>query len=354
MLFPYKYVPHSMEKMQEYIDYIFYELWCKAPDRNYDIMLFEGNNELAEIINDFYCSSTQGGITFISKIEKIYEIFKTLSNDEIDRLKKWYGANNDIEKLCSKDPSCLPVRYNELEKVNISLSNELKELFVKLYGTTIISLKAVRSKIGTIEEHYDSFMRANNRGKCPFCGFHDIKGVYHSKRDAYDHYLAKNTYPFNSINFKNLAPMCAECNSSYKLVKDPIRDYSDNRRKAFYPYADITTQITIKLTFNNNIETLTPHDIEIEMHAVGHEEEVETWKDLFGIEERYKAKCASESGGKYWYRQIIDECHNYGKTPEEFLRIKKNEAEKNPLSDTNFLRKPFLEACEEKGLFKNE
>ena len=31
MLFPYAYVPHSMEKMQEFIDLIFFEVWCKAP-----------------------------------------------------------------------------------------------------------------------------------------------------------------------------------------------------------------------------------------------------------------------------------------------------------------------------------
>ena len=31
MLFPYTYVPHSMEKMQEFIVFIFFEVWCKAP-----------------------------------------------------------------------------------------------------------------------------------------------------------------------------------------------------------------------------------------------------------------------------------------------------------------------------------
>ena len=31
MLFAYIYMPHSMEKMQAFIDYIFFEVWCKAP-----------------------------------------------------------------------------------------------------------------------------------------------------------------------------------------------------------------------------------------------------------------------------------------------------------------------------------
>jgi hypothetical protein len=31
MLFSYTYVPHQMERMQEFIDFIFHEVWCKAP-----------------------------------------------------------------------------------------------------------------------------------------------------------------------------------------------------------------------------------------------------------------------------------------------------------------------------------
>ena len=34
MLFPYTYVPHSMEKMQEYIDFIFYQVWCGRHGKN--------------------------------------------------------------------------------------------------------------------------------------------------------------------------------------------------------------------------------------------------------------------------------------------------------------------------------
>ena len=41
MLFPYKYVPHQMEKMQEFIDFIFYEVWCKACTTDYGIHLYE-------------------------------------------------------------------------------------------------------------------------------------------------------------------------------------------------------------------------------------------------------------------------------------------------------------------------
>lgn len=29
MLFQYTYVPHQMEKMQAFIDFIFFEVWCR-------------------------------------------------------------------------------------------------------------------------------------------------------------------------------------------------------------------------------------------------------------------------------------------------------------------------------------
>lgn len=342
-----------MEKMQEYINYIFYDLWCEAPRRDYKIELFNGNTELLKIINHLYGKSTKSGDFFTSKIEEIYEVFKTLSNDEIDKLKKGYLANNDIEKLCSNDPSSLAMRYNELNHLSSELSNLMKKLFMELYnGITILNLAAVKLKIGTIDEHYKCFIKENKLGICPFCGLCDIEGGYSDKREAYDHYLPKSKYPFNSINFKNLAPMCHKCNSSNKSVKDPIHDDDNNRRKAFYIYDTDAHEMDIKLTLNNNdIGNLEPDDIEIEIDAVGKTEEVETWKDVFGIEQRYKNKCAS-SNSKYWYMQIIEESANYGKTRKEFLKIKINEAEKNPFFDTNFLRKPFLEACERKGLFE--
>ncbi|MBU2703513.1 hypothetical protein Ga0466249_004658 [Sporomusaceae bacterium BoRhaA] len=77
-------------------------------------------------------------------------------------------------------------------------------------------------------------------------------------------------------------------------------------------------------------------------------EELQTWNELFSIEERYKDKCCSDDA-KYWIEQILDECGD--KSPSEFLAIKLASAQRYPYSDTNFLRKPFLEACEKQHIF---
>ena len=80
-------------------------------------------------------------------------------------------------------------------------------------------------------------------------------------------------------------------------------------------------------------------------------EEIDTWLDVYGIEDRYKAKCCGENDGKYWIEQVLDECQNDGKTPEEIFAALERQARFKPFAETNFLKKSFLEACRRAGLF---
>jgi hypothetical protein len=50
---------------------------------------------------------------------------------------------------------------------------------------------------------------------------------------------------------------------------------------------------------------------------------LEAWKDVFGIEERYKAKLCGHNEGKAWLVQIIDEAANVLMTPAEMLAAKR-------------------------------
>ena len=78
MLFPYIYVPHQMEKMQEFIDFIFYAVWCKASKRGtYGLHLFAANAKLYAVIKKFHYSDTKGADFFNRNIESIYKESKT-------------------------------------------------------------------------------------------------------------------------------------------------------------------------------------------------------------------------------------------------------------------------------------
>ena len=223
MLFSYTYVPHQMERMQEFIDFIFYEVWCKAPiGLVFHPDLFEGNPDLKEVMVEFGFSTqaAERGKAFYKDVKAIYELFALLSPQEIGQFKQWYQGNNDLEKVCANDPVAHLARYTDIAVNHKDLANQLGMFFKDLYSQSLLNLAALRAKIGDIDNHYHSFVSTNKAGKCPFCGINDLLGEYHSKREAYDHYLPKALYPFNSINFRNLVPACHHCNSSYEASED--------------------------------------------------------------------------------------------------------------------------------------
>jgi len=358
MLFPYQYVPHTMERMQEFIDFIFYQVWCKAPGNGpFHLDLFNGNPALKEVMTAFFYDHTKGGDFFYGHVERIYGRFALLNPAQIDQFKQWYHANNDIEKVCANDPDLQLARYVDIGPIHEELSGQLATFFKGLYSKELLDLAIVRQKIGDIDDHYDHFITENRAGKCPFCGMADMLSAYHAYREAYDHYLPKALYPFNSINFKNLVPSCHHCNSTYKSSQDPAYTPKDParsaaRRKMFYPYAnaDYTLEIKIELR-TSDIAHLTPADIELEFGPAALNEEIDTWKDVYGIEERYRAKCCSDSDGKYWLQQVLDEWKEDGRSPADFLTTLTRQAFKSPFADNNFLKKAFLESCDRIGLF---
>lgn len=352
MLFPYTYVPHQMEKMQTFIDFIFHEVWCKAPTSGpFGLNLFDANAELREVMEAFYYSDAQGADFFYGHVERIYGLFSALTAVQICQFQQWYQGNNDLEKVCANDPATHLARYADIAVNHKDLAAQLGTFFKGLYSQSLLGLAALRDKIGDIDNHYQTFVKTNMAGKCPFCGIGDIKGEHHSKREAYDHYLPKALYPFNSINFRNLAPACHECNSTYKLSKDPA--YSPaGRRKSFNPYAAAGHEIQIQVALQHaDVDKLMPADITLQFGPEALVEELDTWKDVYGIEERYKAKFCGENDGKYWLTQVLDECQACDKQPADILAIRAQQAQSRPYADCNFLRKPFLDACQQIGVF---
>lgn len=342
-----------MEKMQEYIDFIFYKVWCRAPKTgSFKLDLFNGNSEIKKVMIEFKKKRTDGGKFFYEHVNNIYNHFAKLSVAQIEEFKKWYKANNDIENACN-DPDSPIIRYVDIMKVNERLGKQLASFFKNLYSQQLLGLVILKETIGDIDSHYQLFMQSNSNCKCPFCGIGDVKGVYHTKREAYDHYLPKGTYPFNSMNFHNLAPACHECNSTYKLTNDPVNSAVKGRRRAFYPYATDTYSIIIKISLKkSDIDRLTPRDINIEFGPQELMDKISTWKDVYGIEERYKAKCCSNTDGKEWLTQVIDEWQKDNRSPEDFMKSLTRRTDRSPFADNNFLKKAFLEGCQRAGLFK--
>ena len=357
MLFPYTYVPHQMEKMQTFIDFIFHEVWCRAPTSGpFGLNLFDANAELREVMEAFCYSDAQGADFFYGHVERIYGLFSALTAVQIDQFQLWYRGNNDLERVCANDTTAHLARYADIAVNHKDLAAQLGTFFNGLYSKSLLDLVALRDKIGNIDDHYQTFVATNKAGKCPFCGISDLLGEYNSKREAYDHYLPKALYPFNSINFRNLVPACHHCNSSYKTSKDPAYTPKDpagavHRRAVFYPYKTAAHSIEMQIALlHSDIAKLTPADITLQFGPAAITQEIDTWKDVYGIEERYKAKLCGENDGKYWLTQVLDECQAYDKQPADILAMRAQQAQSRPYADCNFLRKPFLEACQQIGV----
>ena len=345
-----------MEKVQTFIDFIFYAVWCQAPlKRPYRLELFASNPELLEVMTAFHYDDSKGAEFFAGHVERIYGLFAPLSACQVEQLRLWYRANNDVEGVCANDHAMSLKRYADFPIELKDLCEQLASFFKKLYSH--VDIAALRKKCGDIDDHYQAFVQTNKTGKCPFCGINDLLGEHHSTREAYDHYLPKALYPFNSINFRNLVPACHHCNSSYKTSKDPAYTPKDptrgpHRRAVFYPYKAASHSIEVQVSLKCfDIDKLTPDQISLEFGPAAIQQEIETWKDVYGIEERFKAKISGENDGKYWLTQVIDEWGNDGRDPSSFLSSLARQAHRYPFADCNFLKKTFLDACQRKGIF---
>ena len=353
MLFSYVFCPHSMDKMQEFIEYIFFHVWCNAtPNKSFELELFKGHAELYTVMENIWkqIDILNKQNEFWDQVENIYYAFTRLSLAEINQIKQWFMGNNNIEGACSNRTGVHIVKYVQLKAFNHSLGELLEIFFKDLYDSPVLDRKVVRETISTINEHYRQFVETNSADVCPFCGLEGLDGQYEDTREAYDHYLPKSLYPFNSINFHNLVPACTKCNSRSKKAKDPLHGTNGNRRKAFYPFLPSQAAPSVRIDFNcSDYTSMQKRDVFL---CFEHEanEEIETWKDLYNIEDRYKAQCCSHRGGKDW----LVEMHAWiqrGESPEGYLAVLTEQAQQSPFAGARFLKLPFLQACCEAHVF---
>lgn len=362
MLFTYKYIPHAMEKMQTFIDFIFYEVWCKAPSTQYGIHLYTTEPDLHKIMKQLFLLDSAGqlkegsaSLFFYEGVNGIFNEFKSLEPTEIADYKSKFTANNKIEELCRCDTGITPANYESLNPAKDKLNEKIGEFFKKLYSSGFFDLKFVKDIIGvTLADHYRSFVQKNDDCICPFCGLQPLDGQYDPTREAYDHYLPKGKYPFNSVNLKNLAPSCSKCNSGNKQDCDPLHDKAHTRRKAFYPFSVTDPNISISVTIKEKVwSPLTPEKLSIDIQSDTFPDEAKTWIELFRIEQRYASRCCNKNGGLHWLNRVIAEHKNYKLSRQEMFATEIESATASPWADANFLKRAFLEGCNRAGLFEN-
>jgi 5-methylcytosine-specific restriction endonuclease McrA len=352
MIFAYRYVPSRLEQFQAYIADTVLRVWCQ-PTGPFDVtMLDPGFQPLAAAVPGL----------LLDRIGELYEISRLhLSAAQRDQLRDGFIANNRIEELCAG--TVQPLRYADIAHFPEQFAEKLKTFFAGLY-TDVLNRAPVKTACGSVLEHFQEFVGTNKRGKCAFCGIDDLKGEYQAaggRRDAYDHYLPKDKYPFSSVNLHNLAPACYNCNSSYKSTLDPIfeqrKGRKDRRRKAFYPFSTTEPDVEFRADLAKaDTETLGPADVTVTLTSTTHADELIAWDDVYRINLRYRDKLCKSAETKAWLSMLLDPYWDLRQSYPEvtfsmLYQSHLNALKANRLQDGNFLKIAFLEGCDRAGAF---
>lgn len=214
--------------------------------------------------------------------KEIYETIKDWDQPPKSQLIQSIKNSNEIKKICSGN--IVPAKEADIPE---EVRDLLTTLFKKLYKDVLFG-EFFKEKYSSRKDHYHEFRRyANNDYSiCPACGIRPMHNSVEDITDQYDHYLAKDIYPFSSVNFKNLVPVCSDCNSIAVKSNTDILSFTG---KAFYPFDPNHQPIQICISIHKNAYKLEDIDWQINYTCeVGKDYELTAWKNIYKIEKRHQ------------------------------------------------------------------
>lgn len=319
---------HPIFTLHKYVQHLVCEVWCKANDTPCEDLL---DPDFEKIYSAYDWLKTD--------IDSIYKKCKSLTENQRTSIKNAFEINNRISDLCN---GTKPVELSSLPKI---VKEDMKPLLVKFYDELLDLKKVPGSKL----DYYNQLLTKNSFKTCPCCGLSQIESIESKYREDNDHYLPKSEYPFASVNFQNLVPLCSKCNKKCKGTKNPFMD----GRVSYFPFdesrSDITVSVAIKTNLNTNYLKISKDEVTVSFS--GNSRKNETWNYLFEIEERYTEEVRSFSCTELRVianRMLRNSERNNGLSYEEILEDKVDEYSVDLYVDRNFLKKTFLEAMKTK------
>jgi len=161
------------------------------------------------------------------------------------------------------------------------LAKEILDPIEDLFGAAFTAL----TPLGIRDRQYALIYESMPSTECPFCGS-ELFDAPDRTREALDHYLARELYPFAGVNLRNLVPMGNKCNSRHKVAKDILHGIGGRQRRSLDPYGDVT--ITVHLTRSRPFEGEGGKLPAWVIDFVPDDEATETWNTIFNIKDRYE------------------------------------------------------------------
>lgn len=309
---------HAVFVYQQHVEHLVCNVWCRATAG------VKCQDLLTEEFEKIYLKRDW----VKSEVDEIYELCKHLTEDERMAIKEAFVVNNDIDEFCEANNK--PIELNALATV---VENKMKPLLVKFYSDLIGA--------GEKLSYYNDLIRHNGDFKfCLCCGLMPVESAESHYREDNDHYLPKAEYPFASVNFKNLPPLCGKCNKKCKSTKNPF----ENGRKSFYAFKPLDNEFEITVTINavNATSYLGLKENEIELIFNNDPNKVTTWHWLFQINTRYNEEIRQFSKGELRLLARKFKRNTSGETYEQILNTAIDDYEIDKYDDRKFLKKSFL------------
>ena len=295
--------------------------------------------ETGDFSNDFFEQEFYDNLVcrhrgiLLKPFKQIYAIIKGWEQAKKTELCDAIRKSNDIENICNG--SVRPTKATEIEA---TVSILLVTLFKKLYKDVLFG-EFFKPHYGDRKTHYHLFRRHANNGyeNCPACGIRPMHTWVDDITDQYDHYLPKDIYPFSAVNFKNLIPICSDCNSLEVKSNDDILSHTG---RVFYPFDVNRQEIAFDISIAKNDSDLEKIEWRIDYScAVGQDDELTAWKAIYKIEDRHKKYLSGRIvswNGYYWEK--VNKPSFIEKVPNEIDR-------KAIYLDDKLERSPFEYKC---------
>lgn len=337
MLYQYTYVEnHVLSELNKHLNYFFYKIRSVRNNSSFRI---------AKYFHSDFLSIINTSPELKKKFSVFFNTYKELENNRKVRFDSIINNNIKIEESYENINYCCLNIHSDYLTILLG-NNSLNSLMNHLYDT----LKSSRYKI---EEHYKIIYNSMPQKVCPFCGLSKMNKTY---REDYDHIAPKSKYPLLSVNIKNLAPMCHQCNAKFKKEIDIY--YKDGNRRPFpYPYTstlnidiDFTGSIIDQTDINNIIGTWS-------IKIIPSSPINESWKEIFQIEKRYKEDYL-ESSFNDWIDEFIDSLILYNvqlNNREDVisqLQIMADSLYNKKLSNCNIIKAPLFRFLASRDILK--
>lgn len=312
---------HAIFIYQTHVQQLICDVWCNAVAGQNCQDLLSDEFELIYLARDWVKA----------EVDEIYDVCKGLTDDERAAIREAFFINNDVESLC--EGLAIPIELDTLHSV---VEQRMKPLLVRFYNELINSKEKL--------DYYNKLIQNSDNFKfCPCCGLSPIESAESHYREDNDHYLPKADYPFASVNFGNLPPLCSKCNKKCKSTKNPF----SNGRVSFYAFKPLESEFEINIDINDDDSTdyLELIESEVVIGFNNNTEKVDTWKWLFGIYARYNEEIRQFS--KTELRILANRFRRNGQRKqglsyEEILNDAIEDYDIDKYDDRKFLKAPFL------------